>query len=88
MKQKFDLKSVVLGAFLSAVIVLSIAAATAGDPPAVEYKALRAYVYTEQFEKALNDLARQGWTVVSSSTTQANEQSTPYAVVILQRLKK
>jgi hypothetical protein len=87
MKNKIDIKSLVLGVFLGAVVVFSVAAATTGDSPALEYKTLRAYAYAGQFDKQLNELARDGWAVVSSSTTQEPGQ-TPYAVVIVKRAKK
>ena len=87
MKSKIDMKSLVLGVILGAVVVASVAAATTGDSTALEYKTLRAYAYAEQFDKQLNDLANDGWTVVSSSTT-LEPGATPYAVVIFKRTKK
>ena len=88
MKNKFDLRSMLLGAFLSAAILLSVAAVTSGRSTVLEYKVLRTYAYHGQFEKTLNELALEGWSVVSSSTTVASVQSEPHAVVILQRPKK
>lgn len=87
MNSKIDIKSLVLGMFLGAVVLFSVAAATTGDSTALEYKTLRAYAYAEKFDKQLNEMAHDGWTVVSSSTTQDPGQ-TPYAVVIFKRTKK
>jgi hypothetical protein len=87
MKTKIDIKSMVLGVFLGAVVLFAVAAATTGESPALEYKTLRTYAYAEQFDRQLNEMARDNWVVVTSSTTQDHGQ-TPYAVVIFKRAKK
>ncbi|SRR5213594_1948354 len=60
---------------------------TTHDSGTLEYKTLRSYVYGDEFDKKLNNVADEGWTVVSSSTTQSTQTSAPYAVVILKREK-
>jgi hypothetical protein len=58
----------------------------ASTPTAWEYKSLQTFVYNDLDQK-LNKLAAEGWTVVSSSTSQ-NQADSPFAVVILKRPKR
>jgi len=86
MKRRIDIKSLFLGATLGASLVFAIGAAPDREPAPVEYKTLRENV-TDSFDAKLNNIADQGWTLVSSSTTQSTPSSSPYAVVIFKREK-
>ena len=87
MNNKIDIKSMAVGAFLGAVIVFSVAAGTTGDSTVWEYKTLQTYA-SGDLDKQLNDLGREGWDVVSSSTTHGSSTVSPYAVVIFKRAKR
>ena len=69
MKTKIDIKSVILGALLGAVILLSVGAATiAGHHSTVsEYKALVSGGGSF-LERDINKTAADGWEVVSTSS--------------------
>ena len=66
MKRRIDIKSLFLGATLGASLVFAIGAAPDREPASVEYKTLRENV-TDSFDAKLNNMADQGWTLVSSS---------------------
>ena len=70
MKRKLDIKSVVLGAFLGALIVFSLGAATGGSGTVWEYKTVTVSRDSdEQADSKLNQLAQQQWTVESFTAT-------------------
>jgi hypothetical protein len=85
MKRRIDI-SLFLGVALGASLVFAIGAAPDREPAPVEYKTLRENV-TDNFDAKLNNMADQGWTLVSSSTTQLTPTSVPYGVVIFKREK-
>jgi len=86
MKRRIDIKSLFLGATLGASLVFAIGAAPDREPAPVEYKTLRENV-TDSFDAKLNNMADQGWTLVSSSAMHIPANSAPYAVVIFKREK-
>jgi hypothetical protein len=65
MKNKINIKSLLLGVVLGAVVVLSIGAATGQKK--VEYR----HVATQVSDGSLNKLADEGWTVVCTGTSQS-----------------
>jgi len=65
MKNKINIKSLVLGAALGAVVVFSVGAATEHKKP--EYRQLP----TQLNDQSLNKLADEGWTVVCTGTSQS-----------------
>ena len=77
MKQQFDIKSVVIGTFLGAVIMFSVAAATAR--PTWDYKIISGHVGT--LGQRLDQVAAEGWDVVTATSDDG------YPVVILRRQK-
>jgi len=64
MKNKINIKSLVLGAALGAAVVFSLGAATGGKKS--EYR----QVAIQQSDENLNKLADEGWTVVCTGTSQ------------------
>jgi hypothetical protein len=86
MKRRIDIKSLFLGATLGASLVFAIGAATTHESAPVEYKTLREQV-TDSLDAKLNNMADQGWTLVSSSAMHIAPSSGPYAVVIFKRDK-
>ena len=86
MKNKIDIKSLVLGALLGAVVAVSVAAATNYSPNSWDYKIVAAPLGnppgSPTLEGALNAAAADGWEFlqVSASATQG-----PFAV--LRKLK-
>ena len=80
------MKSLMLGATLGVMLMFSVGAALTRESATVEYKALRVVV-NDTFDSQLNNMAEEGWTVVSSSTTQSAPTSAPYGVVIFKREK-
>ena len=82
MKQKFDIKSMVIGAFLGAVIVFSVAAATGRRT--WDYKLIAGRLgkssnppLAQQLERA----AAEGWDVITATSEDG------YPVLILRRQK-
>ena len=63
MKNKINIKSLLFGAVLGAVIVFSLGAATGQKK--TEYR----HVPTQQADEALNKLADEGWTVLCTGTS-------------------
>ena len=67
-----DLKSLVLGAVVGTVIMLSVGAATTGGESKWEYKVVagsanpNAFSSPEKQEASLNDLGKQGWIFVQN----------------------
>ena len=53
-----------------------------------EYKVLDAQTYGDELERQLNELARQGWSVVSVSTSFQGVGELPFAVAVLQRPRR
>ena len=86
MKRRIDIKSLFLGLTLGASIVFAIGAAPDREPAPVEYKTLREHV-TDSFDAKLNNMAEQGWTLVSSSAMHIPGNGAPYAVVVFKREK-
>ncbi|HMJ64019.1 MAG TPA: hypothetical protein VK615_01620 [Candidatus Binatia bacterium] len=86
MKRRIDIKTLFLGAMLGASLVFAIGAAPTHESAPVEYKALREGV-TDSFDAKLNNMADQGWTLVSSSVMHIAPSANPYAVVIFKREK-
>lgn len=64
MKNKINIKSLLLGVALGAVVVFSLGAATGQNR--IEYRHLR----TEVSDESLNKLADEGWTVLCAGTSQ------------------
>ena len=64
MKNKINIKSLVVGAALGAAVVFSLGAATTGKKS--EYR----QVPTQQSDESLNKMAEEGWTVVCTGTSQ------------------
>ena len=68
MKDRIELKSLLLGALLGAVAVLSIAATTGEEKhTAWEYRVVTAQAFQNELGKAINESAAQGWEFVSAS---------------------
>ena len=86
MKTRIEIKNLFLGATLGAIVMFSLGAALTREPAPVEYKTLREVV-TGAFDGKLNNMAEQGWTLVSSSTTQSAPTADMHAVVIFKREK-
>lgn len=53
-----------------------------------EYKVVEAYQYSGKLEPRLNELAQEGWIVVSASTSIHSEGGNPMTQVILKRNKR
>jgi hypothetical protein len=53
-----------------------------------EYKVVESNVYEQAITKQINELAGEGWTVVSVSTSYQGESTVPRAVILLKRHKK
>jgi hypothetical protein len=66
--------------------ILVTGCATSHHSSQWEYKTLQTHA-SGKLDSTLNELARDGWIVVSSSTSQ-NENSTPWIVIILKRQKQ
>jgi len=80
MKYKFDIKSLILGAFLGGVTVFSVAAVTSGGASAWDHKIISGRLgktahppLAQQLEKA----TAEGWEVVSA----ANDDGYPFLVL-------
>ena len=82
--KKIEPKSLVIGAFLGAVIVFSIAASAKGGRPVLEYKVISANVHQEELGKQINSTVAEGWDFVSASGPN-NEN---WAIAVLKREKK
>ena len=82
--KKVDIKSVLIGAFLGAVIIFSIAAATNRGRTVWEYKVVTGNVFQEQLGKAINNGVADGWEFVSASGPN-NEN---WGIAVLKREKK
>jgi len=71
MKRKLDIKSMVLGALLGAVIVFSVGAATGGSRTVWEYKVVRGNIKGNDdagaLDKYINNAIAGGWDFVSAS---------------------
>jgi hypothetical protein len=61
---------------------------TRSDPATWEYNVVSSNVYEGEITKQINELAKQGWTVVSVSTSYQGENTVPRAVIVLKRHKK
>jgi hypothetical protein len=83
MKTKLDIKSMVLGALLGAVIVFSVGAATGGSRTVWEYKTVPGKVFGEELGQAINGAVAQGWEFVSASPS--TEQ---WGFAVMRREKK
>ncbi len=83
--KKIEIKSLVISAFIGAVIILSIAAATRpGSRTVWEYKVVMGKAFQEELGKAINSSVADGWDFVSASGP--NNESWGFAV--LKREKK
>lgn len=67
--------------------ILTGCATTRKDVDSWEYKVVSRDAYAEATEKQLNELAEQGWRVVSVSTSYRGENSIPSALIVLKRPK-
>lgn len=77
-----------LVAAVAAVVVAGCCTVSKG-PSSWEYKVVQSSVYTDDaIEKQINNLAGQGWTVVSISTSYQGENTVPRAVILLKRPKQ
>ncbi len=65
MKNRFDIRSIVFGAVLSAVILLALGA-TSSRNPSWEYETYRGYNRTTQASDAINRIGSEGWELVTS----------------------
>ena len=86
MKNKIDIKSLVLGALLGAVVVLSAAAATtSGGRTVWEYQTVQGTVQGNEakLDDAINKQGSQGWEFVSAS-----HSTEKYGFAIMRREKK
>jgi len=79
------MKTTLMIVLCSAAIFVSGCAAPHSHAAAWEYKVLNAWVSAD-IEKQLNQLASDGWIVVSSSST-VEGSNTPRVLVILKRHK-
>jgi len=68
-----------------AATVLTGCCTTRHDVASWEYKVVSRDAYAEATEKHLNELADQGWTVVSVSTSFRGENTVPAALIVLKR---
>ena len=70
MKYRIDDRSFIIGAFLGAVIMVSVAAATSfGRPTVWEYQPIAGKVFGDEsgLDEAINSNTAQGWEFVSAS---------------------
>jgi hypothetical protein len=79
------MKNILMPVVCSAAIFVSGCATSHSLATAWDYKVLQAYVSAD-IEKQLNQLASEGWAVVSSSSA-AEGNNTPRVLVILKRHK-
>jgi hypothetical protein len=84
LRKKIEPKSFVIGVFLGAVIVFSIAATTKGSRKALEYNVISSNVFQEELEKKINSAVTEGWDFVSVSGPNSHN----WAVAVLKREKK
>ena len=85
MKTKIDIKSSVLGAFLGAIIVFSLGAATGGGKPASwDYRIVPGKVFQGELEKGINTAVTEGWEFVSVSDMSTEQ----WAFAVMRREKK
>lgn len=83
--QRIDIKSLVLGTFISAGIMLSVAATTNSTRPTWEYRILQGKVMGNEIalDQAINTAVADGWEFVSA--TSSVEQ---WAFAVMRREKK
>ena len=74
-------------AALAAIIVAGCCTAR-NDPASWEYRVVESNVHEQVITKQINELAGQGWAVVSMSTSYQGESTVPRAVILLKRPKK
>ena len=83
------MKTTLIMAVCSAAILLSGCATSHKHSSAPEYKVLAGNYYAKDMEKNLNDLAKEGWTVVSLSGVPGETTQSPcYNYVVLKHTKK
>jgi Domain of unknown function (DUF4177) len=85
MKTPFNLnlKSLVLGAALGAMIVFSVAATNSGSHALWDYKVVSGRIYQNELEKAINNAAADGWELVSASSSVET-----YAFAVMRRERR
>jgi hypothetical protein len=76
-----------LSAALAAIVVTGCCTARNASGP-WEYKVVQSNVYEPGITKHINELAGQGWDVVSISTSYQGDNTVPRAVILLKRPKK
>lgn len=82
--KRIEIRSLVLGTLLGAVVTLSVAAATVGGSRTVwEYKVVPGDVTGGLLEKAINNSASEGWELISTSPLTGF-----YGFAVLRREKK
>lgn len=85
MKNRIEIKSLLLGALLGAVTVLSIAAATGNaTPPVYEYRVVTTSAFQDELGKIINTSVAEGWEFVSASGP--NDQN--WGMAVLRREKR
>ena len=80
------MKITLLALLCSAALFVTGCASAHSRPSACEYKVLEKYVSGNNVENTLNELAKDGWVVVTSSTS-VEPGNTPKIHVILKRIK-
>jgi len=98
--KKIEIKSLVISAFIGAVIILSIAAATRpgsgccsprpATPTALEYRVykygrLPTHDHIDDLQKKMNELASEGWTITQVIT---NPDDDNRCTLVMSRPKK
>ena len=85
MNGKIDIKSSVLGAFVGAIIIFSLGAATGNSgTTSWEYKLIPGKVFQEELEKKVNIAVADGWQFVEVSDMSTEQ----WAFAVMKREKK
>jgi hypothetical protein len=83
------MKSTLMIVLCSIAIFSSGCATSHTHGSALEYKVLTGNYYAKDMEKKLDDLASEGWTLVTISTSPGDgPTAVPYSYIVLKRAKR